>query len=453
METRIRFLTREEAGDIRDFQGDRSEVTVRYQDGETLILCGLGQGSDSGPRAILGAAAAGVRKALELKRTGICLDLSGKAGGGGDVAGVEGAWLGAYSFERYKGEPGPQMETVQVVGAESSRKKLEKAATLCECVWYARDLVNENAEEVTPQRLAAEAEALGQKDPSLAVEVLDEDRIRDEGLGLLFAVGKGSVHPPRLAMAQYLGAPRRKERILLVGKGITFDSGGQNLKSSGSIEDMRTDMAGAATVLGIMRALSILRPTVNVAGVVVAAHNAMDARSYFPGDVYRSGLGKSVEIGNTDAEGRLVLADALAWGIRRFSPTRVVDVATLTGGILVALGTAAAGLFSNDDTLAGELYEAGESTRERLWRLPLYPEYTEAMKSDRADLRNIAKYPRGHASSVTGAAFLQEFVQGLPWAHLDIAGTAYNGESPRGEVGRFATGFGVRLLARFLGVY
>ncbi len=451
--TRILFLTREEAGRFQDFKGEASEVSVRYQDRDTLILCGLGSEADAGPHALLAASANGVRKAMELKRTEVLADVSGKARGGGDVACVEGAWMGAYAFDRYQGEPAPRIETFHLTGAESSGKKLEKAVTVGESAWFCRDLVNENAEEVTPERLAAEAASLAKQDPSLAVEILDEARIRKEGLGLLHAVGKGSVHPPRLALVQYLGAPRSRERVLLAGKGITFDSGGQNLKPTGSIEGMREDMAGAAAVLAVMRALSLIRPAVNVAGVVAAAHNALDGRSYFPGDVYRSGLGKTVEINNTDAEGRLVLADALAYGIRRFSPTRIVDLATLTGGILIALGTAAAGLFSNRDDLARELFQAGESTHERLWRLPLFLEYTQAMKSDRADLRNVAKGPKGHASSVTGAAFLQEFVGGLPWAHLDIAGTAFNEEAPRGEVGRFATGFGVRLLARFLGVY
>jgi leucyl aminopeptidase len=212
---------------------------------------------------------------------------------------------------------------------------------------------------------------------------------------------------------------------------------------------MRSDMAGAAAVLGLMKALTILKPRLNVIGVIPAAHNAMDGLSYFPGDVYRSYSGKTVEISNTDAEGRLVLADALSYVQKHHKPSALIDLATLTGAIVVALGDTLAGLFSNDDTLAQQLIQAGEKTGERLWRMPLGEEHSEAIKGDLADLRNTGK-KKGQAGSSVGAAFLKEFVGELPWAHLDIAGTAFNENETRGEVPRYATGFGIRLLLQYL---
>jgi leucyl aminopeptidase len=249
---------------------------------------------------------------------------------------------------------------------------------------------------------------------------------------------------------EYRGDPKSKDLTALVGKGITFDSGGQNLKPTGSIETMRSDMAGAAAVLGAMRAIGAMKPRRNVLGVFSLAHNAIGKRAYFPGDVYRSYAGKTVEITSTDAEGRLVLADAIAYCIDTFHPSRVVDVATLTGGIITALGTTVAGLFSNNRELEGDLFTAGERVGERLWAFPLYEEYTQSIKSDIADLRNTSKKKKGWASSITGAAFLNQFVGTTAWAHLDIAGTAFNEDGESGGVFQGATGFGVRLFVDYV---
>jgi leucyl aminopeptidase len=249
---------------------------------------------------------------------------------------------------------------------------------------------------------------------------------------------------------EYRGDPKSKDLTAIVGKGITFDSGGQNLKPTGSIETMRCDMAGAATVLGVMKVLGAYRPAINVVGVCVLAHNAIGSHAYFPGDIYTAYNKKTVEISNTDAEGRLVLADAISYCIDVCKPSRVIDLATLTGGIITALGSTVSGLFSTDKELADKLFNAGERTNERLWGFPLYEEFSESMRSDLADLRNSTKKKKGWASSITGAAFIKEFTAGTPWAHIDIAGTAYNEDSSDGEVPQFATGFGVRLLTDFL---
>ena len=448
--TRLMLLTREEARKVRritDFSGDAGETTVRYGKGTADIYCGLGGKKECTPAAVRTAAAKGIQKALELKRAAVSFIVPTAAGQG--QAAIEGALLGAYRFIKYKSEKPALLAKLECVGARRTLPQARTVETVCSAVSYARDLVNENASIMTPQRLALEARALSRAG-TLRVTVLDEKEILKKGLHLLGAVGRASATPPRLIVMEYTGNRGSKEKTAIVGKGITFDSGGQNLKLTGHIETMRQDMAGAAAVLGAMKAIAAIRPKVNVIGCIAAAHNAIGRQAYFPGDIYPSFAGKTIEICSTDAEGRLVLADAIAYCRKRFQPTRIVDLATLTGGILLALGEFVAGLFSNDDRLSEALFASGEATGERLWRFPLYKEYRESMKSDLADLRNLSSFKKGYAGSITGAAFIQEFAEGVPWAHLDIAGTAWNENAARGEVPQYATGFGVRLLVDFL---
>ncbi len=359
--------------------------------------------------------------------------------------------MGGYRFEKYKKEKSTQLTALEIVGDGISLREAGRVLTICECVNYARDLVNENAHIANPEFLAGQARAIA-RSGRMRAEILGEKEIAKKGLRLLGAVGQGSEYPPRLVVLEYRGNPGSKDVTAVVGKGITFDSGGQNLKPTGHIETMRLDMAGSAAVLAVMKALSALSPKINVTGVCALAHNAIGEHSYFPGDVYRAYSGATVEIISTDAEGRLVLADAIAYCKETRKPSRIIDLATLTGGILSSLGAHVAGLFSNDDELAVRLFDAGEKSGERLWRFPLYDEYVESIKSDIADLRNVSSLKKGYASSITGAAFIGEFAGKTPWAHLDIAGTAFNEDSARGENPQFATGFGVRLLLKFLGV-
>ncbi|MGE5196112.1 MAG: leucyl aminopeptidase family protein, partial [Anaerolineae bacterium] len=269
--------------------------------------------------------------------------------------------------------------------------------------------------------------------------------LEQEKMGLILAVNRGSNREPVLIILEYLGDEKSKERTAVIGKGITYDTGGLNIKPTGSMETMKSDMAGAAAVLGLIKAAIATGLKANIIGVIASTENAVGPLSYKPGDVYTSFSGKTVEISNTDAEGRLVLADAISYTQERLKPTRLIDLATLTGGILIALGEEAAGLFSNDDHLASELLAAGENTYERLWRFPLFNEYKEAVKSSIADLKNSGGRK---ASSITAAMFLQCFVKNIPWAHLDIAGTAYLTDA-RLYHPTPATGYGVRLLIDF----
>jgi leucyl aminopeptidase len=264
-------------------------------------------------------------------------------------------------------------------------------------------------------------------------------------MGLLLAVNRGSMRDPAFILVEYRGNPGSSDVTALVGKGITFDTGGLNLKPTGSMETMKDDMSGAAAVLGAIRAAAALKLKVNILGAIPTTENSIGSKAYKPGDVYRSYSGKTVEIANTDAEGRLVLADALAYVQKHYKPSRIVDFATLTGAVVIALGEEASALFCNDEGFAAKLMDAGSRSAERLWRMPLYPEYKELMKSTIADLKNSG----GRAGGLcTSAAFLSYFVKDVPWAHLDIAGTAFL-SSPKHYHTTNATGVGVRMLVEF----
>jgi leucyl aminopeptidase len=453
VETSILFLTKETNPGIVDFDAKKNEITVRYDKKTTLIYCGLGESKEITHETIRSGAACAIRKAIELKRKKVSVmapDAVKKDAALG-IALVEGAILGAYSFSKYKSEKQETIERMELVSTTITRQDVRAVEDRCSCVFLARDLVNENAETVHPSRLADEARKISSRTSGITCTVLLEKEIGKQGLGLLKAVGQGSNTPPRLIILEYKGDPRSKEKTGIIGKGITFDSGGLNLKTSGHIETMRQDMAGAAAVLGIFKALSMVKPKVNVVGVIPAAQSAISATSFFPGDIYKSYSGKTVEICNTDAEGRLILADALSYCQKKYAPTELIDLATLTGAIITALGDTMAGLFCDNDTLAENLLQASDACSEHLWRMPLNESHIEAMKGDLADLRNLSKLPRGHAGSITGAAFIKSFVEkATPFAHLDIAGTAFNEREERGEVPKYATGFGVRLLMAYL---
>jgi leucyl aminopeptidase len=449
-DTSIIFLTEGSKTKISDFEYKKDEITVRYKHGKSVIYCGLGKKKECTNDILRSAAGKAIRKATELKRKKISLIDPKIKKRGSAYALLEGAVLGSYSFTKYKSEKPDAVRTLEYVTETVTKKEAQDAVTICEGVFLTRDLINDNASFIIPQQLAREAKKIASTCSAMTCTVLTEKDIDKKGLGLLKAVGQGSPYPPCLIFLHYKGNTKTKENTAIAGKGITFDSGGLNLKPSNHIEAMRCDMSGAAAVLGIMKAIAALKPKVNVTGVVTSAYNAIDGKSYIPGDTYKSYSGKNVEILNTDAEGRLILADAISYCIKNYKPTEIIDLATLTGAIVTALGTMYAGLFSNNDALSGRLLKAGESSGEKLWRMPLIKEHSESMKSDIADLRNISKLPKGQASSSTAAAFLQSFVEETPWAHLDIAGVAFNDKDSNGETPKFSTGFGVRLLMAYL---
>lgn len=362
---------------------------------------------------------------------------------------IEGLLLANYAFDAYKSNQ--KSILLEKIFLQESREAdlalCKKLSTIASAVYFARDLVIGNADDVTPAYLVKQAHKLAKAFPKIEVHVLDRQKIEKEKLGLLAAVSRSSSVEPALILIQYRGNPASSEMSALVGKGITFDTGGLLIKPRGGMETMRDDMAGAAVVLGTLHAAAALKMKVNLVGVIAATENAIGPTSYKPGDVYPSHSGINVEIADTDAEGRLVLADAISYVQSHFSLKRMIDIATLTGGAIIALGEEVAALCCNDEELAKQLTEAGESTYERLWRLPLYEEYQDLLKSKCADIKNAGARK---ASTICGAIFLQKFVKKeIAWAHLDIAGVAFP-ETQKPYQPVQATGFGVRLLISFL---
>ncbi len=364
-----------------------------------------------------------------------------------------GARLRSYRFDKYrtkeKPEQKPSLKTLAVMnrdpaGARRAFAPLEKIA---EGVFFTRDLVSEPANIIYPETLAAAARSLAKL--GVEVEVLDERQMKKLGMGALLGVAQGSARPPRLVVMQWKGGSKSKgaQPIAFLGKGVTFDSGGISIKPADGMWDMKWDMGGAGVVIGLMRALAGRKAKVNVVGIVGLVENMPSGTAQRPGDIVTSMSGQTVEVLNTDAEGRLVLADALWYCQDRFKPKFMVDLATLTGAIIIALGGEHAGLFSNNDELAARLAEAGAAVGEKLWRMPLADAYDRMMDSDAADIKNISG--GRDAGSITAAQFLQRFVNNVPWAHLDIAGTTWS-KKDAATVPKGATAFGVRLLERLV---
>jgi leucyl aminopeptidase len=311
-------------------------------------------------------------------------------------------------------------------------------------VHLARDLVNEPANILTPAEFARRVAAV--KNLGVKVEILTPRELKKLGMGALLGVAQGSANEPRLVVMQWLGGKKGERPLAFIGKGVTFDTGGISMKPASGMEDMKGDMGGAACVSGLMHALAARKARINAVGIIGLVENMPSGNAQRPGDVVTSMSGKTIAVLNTDAEGRLVLADALWYAQKRFKPKFMIDLATLTGAIMIALGKEHAGLFSNNDELANRLLQAGLDTGEKVWRMPLAPEYDRLIDSDIADVKNIGGR---NAGSITAAQFLQRFVNGVPWAHLDVAGTAM--DSSKTAINQsWGSGWGVRLLNRLV---
>jgi leucyl aminopeptidase len=431
-----------------EFRGRPEEMLIHH--GETpVVLLGLGPAPVT-PDAWRLAGARGRQEAERQRARRVAADLSAAARTPeAPAAFVEGFQLAGYRFVGYasEAERRARVQELTLLDERGVPDELRSALAAVEAVtpetFRARDLVNEPASVATPRFLADRVAALAADVPGLEAEAWGPERIAREGLAGLMAVARGSREEPRFIRLRHAGG-RGAPRIVLVGKGITFDSGGLSLKPPKSMETMKYDMAGGAAVIGAVAAAARLGLAVDVTGYVPATENLPGGQAQKPGDVIRFLNGKTVEVLNTDAEGRLILADALALASRE-KPDVIIDVATLTGACRVALGTLFAGVMGNDQRLVSALVAAGRSSGERLWELPLVREYRDELKSPVADLKNVG----GDAGTIIAGLFLQEFVDGVAWAHLDIAGPAFTEKdlplTPRG-----GTGFGVRLLVRYL---
>jgi len=356
-----------------------------------------------------------------------------------------------YRFNAFKSDQekppsrGPQKVTfvTRADDAADLKTAASRAVAVSEGIKLARDLGNRPGNACTPTYLAETAQKLAASQQNIECKVLSEEQLEELGMGSFLSVTAGSKEPARLIVLEYHNGSPSQEPIALIGKGITFDTGGISLKPSAAMDEMKFDMCGAASVLGAFAALGTLQPRLDVVGIIAAAENMPGGNATKPGDIVTSMSGQTVEVLNTDAEGRLVLCDAMTYAIRQYNPRCIVDIATLTGACVVALGEVASGLFSNDDKLAGALQEAGTRMHDRAWRMPVWEDYNRQLDSNFADMANIGG-PK--AGSVTAACFLSRFTEKRPWAHLDIAGTAWKS----GGASKGATGRPVPLLVQFL---
>jgi leucyl aminopeptidase len=427
---------------------------------DRLVVVGLGKADElvEGDWSrlggvILGALRKGEKATLHAERP------DGTAISGDQLADIGlGAVLRAYSFDRYKskgknskdgdnGKAAKAPVTLDIVAAESGKAKKAWVArsAIAEGAILARELVNEPANVLGPVEFAEKAAELASL--GVTIETLTEKQMKKLGMRALLGVAQGSVRPPRLVAMHWNGAKSKDQPVAFVGKGVVFDTGGISIKPAGGMEDMKGDMGGAAAVVGLMHALASRKAKANVVGIIGLVENMPDGNAQRPGDIVAAASGVTIEIINTDAEGRLVLADALWYAQKTYEPKVIVDLATLTGAIMVALGTDYAGMFATDDALADALSKAGEATGEKVWRMPLGPAYDKMIESKFADIKNTGGR---YGGSITAAQFLKRFVDdGVAWAHLDIAGTAMG--SPQTEINRsWASGWGVRILDRLV---
>ncbi|MEO9340514.1 leucyl aminopeptidase [Mesorhizobium sp. SB112] len=450
--------TTERAFAAVDFAGKQgSAVELLAPEGtplDRLVVLGSGKSEsidEHGWFKLGGSAAAHFRKAVDVT---VVVDLPEQELDGEAAARIAaGILLRSYTFDKYKTKKDDSAEkkpekpakiSIQCANPAAAKKAFAELEGVVSGVNLARDLVNEPANILGPVEFAAHAKELEKL--GVKVEILAEKDMKKLGMGSLLGVAQGSVRPPLLVVMQWNGGKAKEKPVAFVGKGVVFDSGGISIKPAASMEDMKGDMGGAAAVTGLMHALASRKAKANVVGIIGLVENMVDGNAQRPGDIVTSMSGQTIEVLNTDAEGRLVLADALWYCNERFEPKFMVNLATLTGAIIVALGQHHAGLFSNDDELAERLTNAGLATQERLWRMPLGADYDKLIDSRNADIKNIGGR---YGGAITAAQFLKRFVKDTPWAHLDIAGTAMG--SPSNEINQsWASGYGVRLLDRLV---
>ena len=447
--------------DSGDFTGAKNRTLMLYPEAGRLparrvLLVGLGPQKKfdlETARQVAGTAARRLQN-LGVEKAATVLHGAGAGGLEAEAAAqavAEASVLACYRFDEYKSkaEEATRLRQLTVVEFDGRRlaairRGVRMGRWIAEGTCLARDLVNHPGNTATPAFLARRARSLARRHDGLRCRVLDEAAMRKEGMGALLGVSAGSAEPAKLILLEHGLSPRRaarKKPLVFVGKGVTFDSGGISIKPGAGMADMKMDMSGAAAVIGAMQVVAQAGLEQPVVGIVPATENLLDGKAYKPGDVLTTMAGKTIEIDNTDAEGRLILADALAYA-QRYEPAAIVDLATLTGACVIALGSHASGLMANDDGLAERVEAAGAATAEKVWRLPLWPEYREQIKSQVADMKNTGGREGG---AITAAALLAEFAGDTPWAHLDIAGTAWT-DRARPYVPKGGVGVGVRLL-------
>lgn len=446
--------------ELKDFEGKIGEIFLTYSDKgkeKRVILLGLGDSKKVTTESLRRSYAKLTQycQAHRIRKINLFTPALKQILLEELVQGIcEGVLLSNYIFDRLKSVKDSKTILLThccLIGlAKDKQAWIDKWKNISEGVCLARDLVNDNADTIHAQALSESALNLAAQFDKIKTIILDKKKLEEENLNLILTVNRGAEVDPALIVLQYTGNSKNEESTIIVGKGVTYDTGGLQLKPrDGTIIHMKSDMSGAAAVLGTVYAAAKLDLKLNIIGLIPACENAIDGKSYKPGDVYKSHNGKTVEIISTDAEGRLVLADAMSYAQKKFKSNHLIDIATLTGGVIAALGNKVSGLMSNRPALAKKLKIASERSGENVWELPLIEDYKEALKSSIADLRNATREP-GYAAAIIAGLFLQEFVQSsTSWAHLDIAGTAYLSD-PQFYQRTKGTGVGVRLMIAFL---
>ena len=401
-----------------------------------ILAVGLGKEEELDNNIIRENTAKAIKKCIELKAKTVAFDITTDQIFGMSI--ISGSFIANYNFDKYKTKKEHRIEELYLSNVS---QHIEHAKHIAEAVEFARDLANEPAQYATPQRLAELALSFD----GLDTRVFEKEQIKKMGMGAFYAVSKGSEEPPKFIHMRY-SSPTPLKRIAIIGKGICFDSGGLDIKPASSMLTMKDDMSGAACILGIMKVLSKFKPDIEVHGIIAACENMPGAEAYKPGDILTAKNGKTIEVDNTDAEGRLTLADALCYACD-LEVDEIIDIATLTGACMVALGNAASGIMGNDSEFINQITKMGSLCGEKFWELPMWQEYRDNMKSDVADMKNTGTRYGGASSA---GMFLKEFVKDdIKWAHLDVAGTAFL-ESPHKEFGKGATGVGVRTILNYI---
>jgi len=444
---------------LKEFKGEKDDEVILYTppgvNAERVIFLGIGKAKEIDFEKLRKMSGRAIKECIKKNLSQVLIAVPSDKKIKIEMSQVltpllEGAFLGNHIFDRYKKEK--KLKALKTINffffsdtAKAFRKLPVQVEAVCKGTVFARVWVNTPSNDKRPEQFAKSIKTPARK-ANLKVNILTEKDLKQKKFGAMLAVAKGSSSKPCMVTLEY--APKNfKTTVVLVGKGVTFDSGGINLKPTGSLETMKMDMGGAATVAAALIATAKLKPKIRVIGVLPIVENMLSGDASRPGDIIKSFSGKTVEIGNTDAEGRLILADAMSYAVKKYKPQVLIDIATLTGACVVALGENIAGLFSFDNDLAETIIKSGEKTYERCWQLPMPEDYKELLKSDFADINNIGKTRWGGA--ITAALFLSEFVSDTRWAHIDIAGPAYikkeNAYCPAG-----GTGFGVRLICEVL---
>ena len=365
-------------------------------------------------------------------------------------AAAEGLVLGSYQFNEFKTTDDDPFEMKDATIVGGNKKAVEKGTIIANGVCLARNVENRPGNIATPSHLAENAKAIG-KAGGMKVTVFDREKFTKMGMGALAGVASGTEVPPKFIIMEYMGGPKKQKPKVLVGKGLTFDSGGISIKPAAKMDEMKYDMCGSGVVLGVMKAVSELKPKMNIIGIIPSTENMSGDKAYRPGDVLTAYNGKTIEVLNTDAEGRLILADALSYASKHYDPEYMIDFATLTGAVVVALGHVATGIMGTDKALVGAIKSSSKTTAEKVWEFPLWDEYLEQVKSKIADVKNVGAPMQ--AGSIAGGAFLEAFVgEGIPWCHFDIAGTAWGDKDLPYQNKGTATGEVIRLVVDLLGI-